>query len=57
MRSVHPALARRLGLTAAHHAHGEDGVVRDLWVGVVRELAERVQDVESGIGNGDERQR
>lgn len=35
-------------------AHGENGVVRHLGVGVVRELAERVQDVELGVGDGAE---
>ena len=43
--------------TAAHHAHGEDGVMGDLWVGVVGELAERVQDVEAWVGHGDQGQR
>lgn len=43
-------------LTAAHHAHGEDGVVRDLGVGVVGELAEGVQDVQTGVGHGNESQ-
>jgi len=43
-------------LTAAHHAHGEDGVVGHLGVGVVGELAERVQDVQPGVGHGDEGQ-
>ena len=42
--------------TAAHHAHGEDGVVGDLWVSVVGELAERVQDIEAWVGHRDQGQ-
>lgn len=40
--------------TTAHHAHGKDGVVGNLWVSIVRELAEGVQDVQTRIGHGDE---
>lgn len=43
-------------LTAAHHAHGKDGVVGDLGVSIVGELAEGVEDVEARVGDGDERQ-
>lgn len=43
-------------LTAAHHAHGEDRVVRNLRVSIVGKLAERVEDVEARVGHGDEGQ-
>lgn len=43
-------------LTTAHHAHGKDGVVRHLWVSIVREFAEGVQNIESRVGDGDESQ-
>ena len=43
-------------LTAAHHAHGKDGVVRHLGVGVVGKLAESVQDVQTRVGHGNESQ-
>lgn len=43
-------------LTTAHHAHGEDGVVRDLGVGVMGELAEGVQDVQARVGHRNESQ-
>lgn len=43
-------------LTAAYHAHGKDGVVGDLWVSIVGELAECVQDVEARIRHGDQGQ-
>lgn len=43
-------------LTAAHHAHGKDGVVGDFGVSIVGELAEGVKDVESGVRDRDERQ-
>lgn len=39
----------RSQLTAAHHAHSEDGVVRDLWVSIVGKLAEGVQDVQTRV--------
>lgn len=45
-----------MGLTAAHHAHGKDGVVRHLWVSVVRKFAEGVQNIEARVGDGDESQ-
>ena len=40
--------------TSTNDAHGEDCVVGDLWVTVVRELAERVQDLQFGVGDGDQ---
>lgn len=40
-------------LTAAHHAHGKDGVIGDLGVSIVGELAEGVKDVEPGVGDRD----
>lgn len=43
-------------LTAAHHAHGKDGVVRHLRVSIVRKLAEGVQDVQARVGNRNESQ-
>lgn len=38
-------------LTTAHHAHGKDGVVGDLGVSIMGELAESIKDVEPGIGD------
>jgi len=43
-----------LKLTAAHHAHGKDRIVRDLWVSIMGELAEGVQDVQTRVGHGNE---
>lgn len=43
-------------LTTANHAHGKDGVVRHLWVSIVREFAKGVQNIESRVGDGDESQ-
>lgn len=43
-------------LTTAHHSHGKDGVVRHFWVGIVRKLAEGVQNVETRVGHGNESQ-
>lgn len=43
-------------LTAAHHAHGKDGVVGHLGVSVVGEFAEGVQDVQTRVGHGNESQ-
>lgn len=38
----------------ANHAHGKDGVVSYFGIAVVGELAERVEDVEFGIGDRNE---
>lgn len=46
----------RKSLTAAHHAHGKDGVVGHLRVSIMGELAEGVQDVQAGVGDRDESQ-
>lgn len=43
-------------LTGSHNAHGKDGVVRNLRVTVMGELAECVQDLQLGIGHRDKRQ-
>lgn len=44
----------RSRLTTAHHAHGKDGVVGHLGVSVMGKLAEGVQDVQTGVGHGNE---
>lgn len=46
----------RILRTTAHHAHGKDGVVRDLGVSVMGKLAEGVQDIETRVRHGYESQ-
>ena len=44
-------------LTSSDNAHGHDGIVGNLRVTVMRKLAEGVQDLKLGVGDGDEGQR